>query len=147
MQGAGSVCLWGELEKSLQGPKCLGVSNNPDQPRCLLIIQTPGPSPGPVKQESWRTREVCGLNQLLAWEQAKGVVLGRRRVWPSLAPLRTSNSVHKSIIEAGGVVWLGECLSNIHKALGNLLSNLDVVGVVHAYNPSTREVKNGRLEM
>lgn len=61
VQGAESVCLWGELEKRLQGPKCLGVSCNPDQPRCLLIIQNPGPSPGPVKQESWRAEKTVVL--------------------------------------------------------------------------------------
>lgn len=64
----------------------------------------------------------------------------------SLAQLRTSNSIHKSIIEAGDVVRLVEGVSSMHEALGNVLNKLDGVGVVHAHNPSTW-VKSGRLEM
>lgn len=57
VQEAGSVCLWGELKKRLQGPKCLGVSSNEHQPRCLMIRQNPGPSPGPMKQDSCRAEK------------------------------------------------------------------------------------------
>lgn len=53
--------------------------------------------------------------------------------------------MHKNVIGDG--VWLVEHLSSMQEALGNALYKLDMVGVVHDHNPSTREVKNGRLEI
>lgn len=38
-EGVGSVCLWGKLEKRLQGPKCLGVSSRP-RPAKMLADNT-----------------------------------------------------------------------------------------------------------
>lgn len=66
--------------------------------------------PWPHEARILEGREVCDLNQLLAWEQAKGVTLGRKRMWPSLAPLGTPNSIHHNIIETRGWSLVGRTL-------------------------------------
>lgn len=67
-------------------------------------------------------------------------------MWPSLAPLRLSNSICESTIEVGDVAQLVE--SGMHRALGNALRKLDMAGWGGArLSPSTQEVKNGRLAM
>lgn len=77
------VCAFGvSLERDCGGPKCLGVNNSPDQPRCLLTIQNPGSSPGPMKPESWRAEKSVFLTS--SWPGNKQVMLGRKRMWPSL---------------------------------------------------------------
>lgn len=90
--------------------------------------------PWPHEARVLEGREVCVLNQLLAWEQASHVRKEENVAKPG--PLTLSIKAH---------LRLG--LSNMHEALGNVLNKLDMVEVVHAHNPSTQEVKNGRLEM
>lgn len=77
---------------------------------------------GPVQQESWRAEKSVFL-AAPGLRTSKGCRV-RKEMWPSLAPLRLSNSICESTIEVGDVAQLIE--SGMHRALGNALRKLDM---------------------
>lgn len=86
------VCAFGmRVERDCKTPKCLGVSSRPRPAKTLADNSESWAQLWPHEARGLEGRAVCVPNQLLASEQGKDVMIGRKRMGSSQAPLRTSN--------------------------------------------------------